>query len=100
MTNTISRLIKIPFLKIMLTAAMAGNLCMSATQAVAQNTSDAALTAAAKEPGAIVTASGLVIRTIKEGSGPQPTAASTVRVHYKGTFPDGSEFDSSFKRGE
>lgn len=61
---------------------------------------DATLAAAAKEPNAKVTASGLVIRTLTEGKGEQPTAASTVKVHYKGTFPDGREFDSSYKRGE
>lgn len=72
-------------------------LFTGATQASAQ---DAALAAAAKEPGAKVTASGLVIRMTKEGTGTQPTAASTVKVHYKGTFPDGKEFDSSYKRGE
>jgi FKBP-type peptidyl-prolyl cis-trans isomerase FkpA len=72
-------------------------LLAGATQATAQ---DATLAAAAKEPGAKVTASGLVIRMLKEGKGTQPTAASTVKVHYKGTFPDGKEFDSSYKRGE
>jgi FKBP-type peptidyl-prolyl cis-trans isomerase FkpA len=61
---------------------------------------DELLAAAAKEPNAKVTASGLVIRTLQEGKGAQPTAASTVKVHYKGTFPDGKEFDSSYKRGE
>jgi FKBP-type peptidyl-prolyl cis-trans isomerase FkpA len=72
-------------------------LLTAATQAGAQ---DASLTAAAKEPGAKVTPSGLVIRMMKVGTGAQPTAASTVKVHYKGTFPDGKEFDSSYKRGE
>jgi FKBP-type peptidyl-prolyl cis-trans isomerase FkpA len=61
---------------------------------------DDTLAAAAKEPNAKVTASGLVIRTLQEGKGAQPTASSTVKVHYKGTFPDGKEFDSSYKRGE
>jgi FKBP-type peptidyl-prolyl cis-trans isomerase FkpA len=61
---------------------------------------DATLLAAAKEPNAKVTASGLVIRTLQEGKGEQPSASSTVKVHYKGTFPDGKEFDSSYKRGE
>jgi FKBP-type peptidyl-prolyl cis-trans isomerase FkpA len=61
---------------------------------------DETLAAAAKEPNAKVTASGLVIRTLQEGKGAQPTASSTVKVHYKGTFPDGREFDSSYKRGE
>ncbi len=46
------------------------------------------------------TASGLGYRVLREGSGASPTAADTVKVHYRGTFPDGREFDSSFKRGE
>ncbi|OGW34148.1 MAG: peptidylprolyl isomerase [Nitrospirae bacterium GWC2_56_14] len=53
---------------------------------------------AAKEKGAVKTSSGLVYRSIKEGSGKSPTAASTVEVHYRGTLPDGLEFDSSYKR--
>lgn len=55
---------------------------------------------AAKEPGAVVTKSGLVYRVLKEGTGASPAATDTVRVHYKGTFPDGREFDSSYKRGQ
>ena len=79
----------------------AGGLFMAGvSQAVAQATPDKALAAAAKEPGAKVTASGLVILMVKEGKGPQPVATSTVRVHYKGMFPDGREFDSSYSRGE
>ena len=70
------------------------------TSASAQSGPDATLAAAARETDAKVTASGLVIRTIKAGTGTQPTPSSTVRVHYKGTFPDGREFDSSYKRGE
>ncbi|MEZ5705470.1 MAG: FKBP-type peptidyl-prolyl cis-trans isomerase [Burkholderiaceae bacterium] len=60
---------------------------------------DAALDSAAKEAGAVVTPSGLVYRAVKEGSGANPSAADTVKVHYKGTFPDGKEFDSSYSRG-
>jgi len=56
--------------------------------------------AAAKEDGAVVSASGLVFRTLKEGAGAMPAASDTVRVHYRGTLPDGKEFDSSYKRGE
>jgi FKBP-type peptidyl-prolyl cis-trans isomerase FkpA len=56
--------------------------------------------AAAKEPGAVVTASGLVFRSLKDGSGASPGPTDKVKVHYRGTFPDGKEFDSSFKRGE
>jgi FKBP-type peptidyl-prolyl cis-trans isomerase FkpA len=54
---------------------------------------------AAKEPGAVVTATGLVYRSLSDGSGASPSATDTVKVHYRGTFPDGKEFDSSHKRG-
>ena len=55
---------------------------------------------AAKEPGAVVTASGLVYRSLTEGTGPSPAATDRVRVHYRGTFLDGKEFDSSYKHGQ
>jgi len=58
----------------------------------------ACATAATAQP--VTTASGLVYESLKEGSGESPKATDTVKVHYKGTFPDGKEFDSSYKRGE
>jgi FKBP-type peptidyl-prolyl cis-trans isomerase FkpA len=61
---------------------------------------DAVLAAAAKEPGATQTTSGLVYRAIKDGTGATPKATDLVKVHYRGTFPDGREFDSSYKRNE
>jgi FKBP-type peptidyl-prolyl cis-trans isomerase FkpA len=61
---------------------------------------DAVAAAAAKEAGAVVTPSGLVYRSLAEGTGAGPGPADTVKVHYRGTFPDGKEFDSSYKRGE
>jgi FKBP-type peptidyl-prolyl cis-trans isomerase FkpA len=67
--------------------------------AAAQAQPDDALAAAAKEEGAVVTPSGLVYRSLQEGQGASPRASDTVRVHYRGTFPDGREFDSSHKRG-
>ena len=54
----------------------------------------------AKEAGAVVTESGLVFRSLKVGLGPSPQANDTVRVHYRGTLPDGKEFDSSYSRGQ
>jgi FKBP-type peptidyl-prolyl cis-trans isomerase FkpA len=60
---------------------------------------DAAATAA-KEPGAVVTGSGLVYRALTEGKGASPGATDTVKVHYRGTLPEGTEFDSSYKRGQ
>jgi FKBP-type peptidyl-prolyl cis-trans isomerase FkpA len=81
-------------------AAISGFYMTVPVSALAQATPDKALAAAAKEPGAKVTPSGLVILMVKEGNGAQPTASSTVRVHYRGMFPDGREFDSSYSRGE
>jgi len=46
------------------------------------------------------TASGLQYRVITEGTGAKPTADSTVTVDYRGVLLDGSEFDSSYKRGQ
>nr|WP_145545640.1 FKBP-type peptidyl-prolyl cis-trans isomerase [Variovorax boronicumulans] len=56
------------------------------------------LDAAAKEPGAQTTASGLVYRSLQDGNGASPGASDKVKVHYRGTFLDGKEFDSSYKR--
>lgn len=50
-----------------------------------------------KVAGVRVTSSGLQYITIKEGTGPSPTAADKVKVHYKGTLINGQEFDSSKK---
>jgi FKBP-type peptidyl-prolyl cis-trans isomerase FkpA len=59
-----------------------------------------ALEAAAREPGAVKTPSGLVIRTIRPGNGETPKPEDRVKVHYEGRLLDGSEFDSSRKRGQ
>ena len=55
---------------------------------------------AAKELGARVTASGLVFRSLQDGQGASPLASDKVKVHYRGTLPDGKEFDSSLKRNQ
>jgi FKBP-type peptidyl-prolyl cis-trans isomerase FkpA len=55
---------------------------------------------AAKEEGAIRTDSGLVYKSLTEGTGAQPTASDIVEVNYRGTLTDGKEFDSSYKRNE
>jgi FKBP-type peptidyl-prolyl cis-trans isomerase FkpA len=76
-------------------------LAAAAFASTAQGTApDAVAAAAGKEPGAVVTASGLVFRTLTKGSGANPKASDTVKVHYRGTLGDGTEFDSSYKRGE
>ena len=51
-------------------------------------------------PGAERSATGVVIIPMTEGTGANPTATSTVRVHYHGTLRDGTVFDSSVQRGE
>ncbi len=61
---------------------------------------DPVLAKAAAEAGAVVTDSGLVYRSLKDGSGASPIATDTVKVHYRGTFPGGKEFDSSYARNE
>jgi FKBP-type peptidyl-prolyl cis-trans isomerase len=53
-----------------------------------------------KKTGVVTTASGLQYEVMREGTGPKPTAASTVKVHYHGTTTDGKVFDSSVDRGE
>lgn len=63
-------------------------------------TNDAFLVKAAAQPGAAKTPSGLVYRDITPGSGPSPAATDKVKVNYRGTFIDGTEFDSSYKRNE
>jgi FKBP-type peptidyl-prolyl cis-trans isomerase FkpA len=55
---------------------------------------------AAGEKGAVKTGSGLVYLSLKEGGGKSPLATDTVKVNYRGTLPDGKEFDSSYKRGK
>ena len=52
------------------------------------------------QPASAATAGspGLVYKSLREGAGPSPTAADSVKVHYRGTLVDGTEFDSSYKR--
>lgn len=52
------------------------------------------------KPGVITTKSGLQYTILKPGTGPKPTADSEVTVHYKGTLLNGTQFDSSYDRGE
>src|SRR5215831_2690631 len=53
-----------------------------------------------KKPGVKTTASGLQYKADKEGTGAQPKATDMVTVNYRGTLIDGTEFDSSYKRGQ
>jgi FKBP-type peptidyl-prolyl cis-trans isomerase FkpA len=62
--------------------------------------SAAYLAKAASEPGAVKTDSGLIYHELKAGTGASPKAADSVKVNYRGTFINGTEFDSSYKRNE
>lgn len=58
------------------------------------------LTGNKSKEGVKTTASGLQYKVLKDAKGPKPQATDTVKVHYRGTLLDGTEFDSSYKRGE
>ena len=55
---------------------------------------------ATKEKGAVKTDSGLIYLSLKDGAGASPKASDKVKVHYRGTLTNGTEFDSSYKRGQ
>ena len=79
---------------------LAAALAIVAGFATAAHADDVtALTAAAKEPGAVVTASGLVFKSLKDGTGASPKATDTVKVNYKGSLVDGTKFDASADHG-
>ncbi|GAB4370726.1 MAG: macrophage infectivity potentiator Mip [Deltaproteobacteria bacterium] len=58
------------------------------------------LAANAKKEGVITLPSGLQYKVLKSGNGPSPTLNDTVETNYRGTLIDGTEFDSSYKRGQ
>ncbi|MCJ7833279.1 MAG: FKBP-type peptidyl-prolyl cis-trans isomerase, partial [Deltaproteobacteria bacterium] len=53
-----------------------------------------------KKEGVKILTSGLQYKVVKEGTGKKPKATDKVTTHYQGTLIDGTEFDSSYKRGE
>jgi FKBP-type peptidyl-prolyl cis-trans isomerase len=61
---------------------------------------EAFLTANRAKPGVIALPSGLQYKILQPGDGPKPTAGDTVVCNYRGTLIDGTEFDSSYKRGQ
>lgn len=61
---------------------------------------EAFLTANKTKEGVVTLPSGLQYKIEKQGTGPKPTASDTVVCNYRGTFINGTEFDSSYKRGQ
>jgi FKBP-type peptidyl-prolyl cis-trans isomerase FklB len=61
---------------------------------------EAFLAANKSKEGIVTLPSGLQYKILTEGKGPKPTAADTVVCNYRGTLINGTEFDSSYKRGE
>ena len=61
---------------------------------------EAFLTENKKKEGIVTTERGLQVMLLEEGDGPKPKATDQVKVHYQGTLLDGTEFDSSYKRGQ
>jgi FKBP-type peptidyl-prolyl cis-trans isomerase len=61
---------------------------------------EAYLAANKAKDGVVTLPSGLQYKVLAEGKGPKPTASDTVVCNYKGTLIDGTEFDSSYKRGQ
>jgi FKBP-type peptidyl-prolyl cis-trans isomerase FkpA len=84
-----------PVRRVFSIAVLLGGLALTGTAHA-----DDPLKQAAAEKGAVVSESGLVFLSLREGSGASPVATDTVKVNYRGTFTDGREFDSSYKRGE
>lgn len=83
-----------------LAVALVGCSSKSTESGASPGDPKAYLDKAAAQPGAVRTESGLVYRELRAGSGGSPKASDTVTVNYRGTLPDGTEFDSSYKRNE
>ncbi len=81
---------------------MTEKTAMANKEAAEKNTAEGGkfLTENKNKPGVKTTASGLQYKVVKEGSGAPPKESDTVVVNYRGTLVDGTEFDSSYKRGE
>ena len=73
---------------------------MQAAGAANKKEGDAFLAANKGKEGVVTLPSGLQYKILKEGTGPKPTATDTVVCNYRGTLINGTEFDSSYKRGQ
>jgi FKBP-type peptidyl-prolyl cis-trans isomerase len=69
-------------------------------QAASRKEGDDFLAANKSKEGVVTLPSGLQYKILKAGTGPKPTASDSVRCDYRGTLINGTEFDSSYKRGQ
>jgi len=76
------------------------SLVVVAGAAAALALPSAAHAQASAAPATAAPGPALTYKSVREGTGASPTAADAVRVHYRGTLMDGTEFDSSYKRNE
>jgi len=90
----------IPFLSVILVSAFAFAAVMPGHSADGAAAGADFLKEHAQKEGVKTTPSGLQYKVLKEGEGKSPKATDNVRVHYRGTLLNGTEFDSSIKRGE
>jgi FKBP-type peptidyl-prolyl cis-trans isomerase len=72
----------------------------TSTTVTSQDPGAAYLASHKKLPGVKTTADGLQYKVVRQGTGPKPTDSDVVSVNYSGKLLDGTEFDSSYKRGE
>jgi FKBP-type peptidyl-prolyl cis-trans isomerase FklB len=72
----------------------------SQTTAVKSSAGEEFLKANKAKNGVVTLPDGLQYKIITKGNGPKPTSSDVVTVHYAGTLIDGTEFDSSYKRGQ
>jgi FKBP-type peptidyl-prolyl cis-trans isomerase FkpA len=77
-------------------ATLAADAAPASAPVAAASAASAALVGSPK----VTTPSGLIFQSLKDGTGASPAATDVVKVHYRGTFQDGREFDSSYKRGQ
>jgi len=84
----------------LVTASCGGDAGESDPSSADASPEDAVDGTSSEEPAMMTTASGLRYEVLREGEGASPTRDQQVYVHYRGTFPDGTQFDSSYDRGE
>jgi len=81
-------------------AAMQGEMKAKQAARLAARAGEVYLTENRSKPGVTTLPSGLQYKVLRAGDGRRPSASDTVEYHYRGSFIDGTEFDSSYRRGQ